>query len=618
MLQANAASAKAIREYRHHMGLDDSLLYAYGKWMWRLIHLDLGTSFGDGQEVLKKLREALPITVGLSMIALLITYLVAIPVGIYSAVKPGSMTDRGLTVGLFMLYSMPSQWVAVMLIVFFGTRLHWLPIQGLHSEGSTAYVDLAKHLLLPIVCLTYATFASLSRYMRSGMLEVIRQDYIRTARAKGLSERAVILRHALRNSLISIITLLGLTLPSLVGGAVIVERIFGLPGMGQLSFEAIQTKDIPVLDGRHRPCRRADDARAAAVRRAVRGVRSPDSGGGRITSRQSFWSRVWRQLKKRKLTVVALGVIGVLVLVAVFADFIASDLPIMLHYQGRMYFLPNMIDYPALQTGTITRCDRPCDPTNGPSSRYARRVRIPFVCAVFPARLRVRPRRSNGSAAIIPGGIPLPAWFTAPVFVVDWGAGGLHLPGHWHRAGAAGRVLRGLGRRARLARHRDHAELSATVSAPRHPGRAGTDYRLHHHDGHRSHPMAGSGAAHSGGSAEDPRARLRAGHSRAGRIVDAHPVPAHPSECDSAAFRDGHLRRRIGDSHRERVELPRVRRTGANSIVGAAHDRRLSEHEQPAGVAAGRAARAGDLRHGDRLQPRGRGLRDAIDPRLKT
>jgi peptide/nickel transport system permease protein len=249
VLQAGSSSAAAIREYRHHMGLDDSLLPAYGKWMWRLAHADLGVSFGDGQPVLKKLREALPVTVGLSLLALLITYLVAIPVGIYSAVRPGSATDRGLTVGLFMLYSMPSQWVAVMLIVLFGTRLHWLPIQGLHSEGNASYTDLARHLLLPLVCLTYASFASLSRYMRSGMLEVIRQDYIRTARAKGLAERAVILRHALRNSLISVITLLGLTLPALVGGAVIVERIFGLPGMGQLSFEAIQSKDIPVLMG---------------------------------------------------------------------------------------------------------------------------------------------------------------------------------------------------------------------------------------------------------------------------------------------------------------------------------------------------------------------------------
>ena len=249
-LNANAASAKAMREYRHLMGLDDPLLLGYGKWLWRVtVDHDLGTSFKDGQPVLTKLREALPVTLTLSLLALLLTYLVAIPVGIYSAVRPGSATDRALTGGLFLLYSLPSQWVAMLLIVTIGASWRWLPIQGLHSEGNTSLIDLAKHLVLPLFCLTYATFASLSRYVRSGMLEVIRQDYIRTARAKGLSERVVVFKHAFRNALITIITLLGLTLPALVGGAVIVERIFGLPGMGHLSFDAILSKDIPVLMG---------------------------------------------------------------------------------------------------------------------------------------------------------------------------------------------------------------------------------------------------------------------------------------------------------------------------------------------------------------------------------
>jgi peptide/nickel transport system permease protein len=133
--------------------------------------------------------------------------------------------------------------------VLLGTTWHWLPIQGLHSEGVRTLPDLLSHVVLPLLCLTYASFASVSRYMRAGMLDVLRQDYIRTARAKGLPERTVILRHALRNALTSIATLVGLTLPALVGGAVIVERIFGLPGMGQLSFDAISTKDIPVLMG---------------------------------------------------------------------------------------------------------------------------------------------------------------------------------------------------------------------------------------------------------------------------------------------------------------------------------------------------------------------------------
>lgn len=248
-LSQDSASMEAMREYRRLMGLDDPLFVGYGKWLWNMARGDMGTSFKDGRAVLKKIVEALPVTLSLSLLALLCTYLVAIPIGIYSAVRPHTKLDRGLTLGLFLLYSMPSQWVAMMLIVTVGVQLGWLPIHGLRSEGVDTTWDLALHLAMPLFCLTYATFASLSRYMRASMLEVIRQDYIRTARAKGLSERVVVLKHALRNSLISVITLLGLTLPTLVGGSVIIERIFGLPGMGRLSFEAILSKDIPVLMG---------------------------------------------------------------------------------------------------------------------------------------------------------------------------------------------------------------------------------------------------------------------------------------------------------------------------------------------------------------------------------
>lgn len=249
MLKASASSGAAITEYRRLMGLDDPMLVGYGKWLWRLVRLDLGTSFKDGRPVLEKLAQALPVTLTLSLASLLLTYLVAIPIGIWSAVRPGSLGDRASTLLLFLLYSMPSQWVAMLLVVSFGTSWDLLPIQGLHTEGVDTLGDRALHLVLPLVCLTYASFASLSRYMRAGMLEVIRQDYIRTARAKGLPERTVVLRHALRNSLVGICTLLGLTLPTLVGGAVIVERIFGLPGMGYLAFEAIVSKDLPVLMG---------------------------------------------------------------------------------------------------------------------------------------------------------------------------------------------------------------------------------------------------------------------------------------------------------------------------------------------------------------------------------
>lgn len=248
-LQSGAASAAAMREYRKLMGLDDPLMVGYVKWLGKMVQGDLGISFKDGRAVSAKLAEALPVTLMLSLLSLFFTYLVAIPVGIYSAVRPYSKLDQLMTMGLFLLYSMPAQWIAILLIVWLGTTLDWLPISGLHSEGVNSVWDTATHLVLPLFCLTYAAFASLSRYMRSSMLEVIRQDYIRTARAKGLSEKVVVLRHAFRNSLISIITLLGLTLPTLVGGAVIIERIFNLPGMGRLSFEAILSKDIPVLMG---------------------------------------------------------------------------------------------------------------------------------------------------------------------------------------------------------------------------------------------------------------------------------------------------------------------------------------------------------------------------------
>lgn len=248
-LQANATSAKAMEEYRELLGLNDPILVGYGKWLLKLAQGDLGTSFKYNLPVTDMILEALPITLGLSLVSLFITYLVAVPIGIFSAVKPGSFLDRTLTLVLFVLYSLPSQWVGILLIVSLGVGLGWFPIQGLHSQGDDSFLDLVMHVVLPIICLTYATFASLSRYMRASMLETIRQDFIRTARAKGLPERVVVLKHALRNSLISIVTLLGLTLPALVGGSVIIERIFGLPGMGHLSFEAILGKDIPVLMG---------------------------------------------------------------------------------------------------------------------------------------------------------------------------------------------------------------------------------------------------------------------------------------------------------------------------------------------------------------------------------
>jgi peptide/nickel transport system permease protein len=181
--------------------------------------------------------------------------LIAIPAGVYSAVRAESLWDRILTIGFFILYSLPSFWVAVMLIMLFGGGEYWdiFPVYGISSLGAEQYpffkwlVDRIWHLILPVFCLSYGGWAYLSRLMKAELLEVIREDYIRTARAKGLEERIVIMKHALRNALLPLITLLAYLLPSLFGGSVIIESIFSIPGMGQLGFEAVLSRDYPVI-----------------------------------------------------------------------------------------------------------------------------------------------------------------------------------------------------------------------------------------------------------------------------------------------------------------------------------------------------------------------------------
>jgi peptide/nickel transport system permease protein len=247
MLRPGGATVAQVREYRHRMGLDDPFLTGYARWLGHVVRGDLGRSFRDGRPVLDLLAEALPVTLLLALPSLLFGYLLAIPIGIVSGSRPGGLFDRSLSRIVFLLYSLPLQWVALLLVVVAaGTGL---PFYGLRSEGVRSIGDVLLHLLLPVACLTYGSLAVISRYLRSSMLEAMGQDYVRTARAKGLSERRVVLRHALPNSLLSLITLFGLTFPALTSGAVIVERIFGLPGMGKLTFDAVLGRDVPVLMG---------------------------------------------------------------------------------------------------------------------------------------------------------------------------------------------------------------------------------------------------------------------------------------------------------------------------------------------------------------------------------
>ncbi|MCD6459798.1 ABC transporter permease [bacterium] len=221
-----------------------------------VIKLDFGESYSHHMPVIELIKERLPISMQLSLISIFITYIIAIPLGVFSAVHQYKLSDKIITVTLFILYSLPSFWVANMFILFTtgGDFPNIFPTRFLHSPGAENLtfikwmLDWIWHLVLPITCLTYASFAYVSRQMRVGMLDIIRQDFIRTARAKGLSERAVIFKHALRNALIPTVTLLAFLLPALLGGSIIIEEIFTIEGMGKLSFEAILNRDYPIIN----------------------------------------------------------------------------------------------------------------------------------------------------------------------------------------------------------------------------------------------------------------------------------------------------------------------------------------------------------------------------------
>jgi peptide/nickel transport system permease protein len=238
-------------------GLNDTPLVAYGKWIGNVLRLNFGDSIIDHRSVASKIGERIGLTVTLAGSALVLSYLIAIPLGVAAALKRGQKIDRFISVTLFVLYSIPSFVAALLLILFVagGDYLNLLPMYGVHSidasdMGPFAYAwDFVRHMMLPVICLTYASLASISRYARVSMLESIDLDFVRTARAKGLSERLVIFRHALRNALIPIITIFALELPVLIGGAVIIESIFSLPGMGQLILQSLEARDTPVIMG---------------------------------------------------------------------------------------------------------------------------------------------------------------------------------------------------------------------------------------------------------------------------------------------------------------------------------------------------------------------------------
>lgn len=250
-------SAQVVEQTRKSFGFDKPLHIRYLIWLKKALTLDFGLSYKDQRPVRTKIFEGLLVSLQISFTSIILVYLIAVPIGVFCAVKQDSFADRAITLSLFILYSLPNFWVGTLMIVFLcgGDFLNIFPVAGLSSLNAEQWGfwrwlgDRLWHLILPIACMTYGGLASLSRYGRSGMLEVIRQDYITTARAKGLPEKLVIFRHAIRNSLIPIVTLAAALLPALLGGSVIIESIFSIPGMGRLTFEAILSRDYNLVMG---------------------------------------------------------------------------------------------------------------------------------------------------------------------------------------------------------------------------------------------------------------------------------------------------------------------------------------------------------------------------------
>jgi len=249
-----------IERIRTNMGLDQPMWKRYLVWLGvvpnsrgefaGLLEGEMGISYIDQTSVAENILDRLPNTLLLTVSSLLISLLIAIPLGVISAVKRHTLLDNVATVLSTAGVSIPAFWFGLMAILLFSVKLRWLPSGGMYTLGQEqSRWDLLKHLLMPASILSILNVAGWNRYVRSSMLEVLGQDYLRTARAKGLGERLVIVRHALRNALIPVATLIGLSLPSLVGGALVTETIFGWPGMGRLAYHAATKRDYPIIMG---------------------------------------------------------------------------------------------------------------------------------------------------------------------------------------------------------------------------------------------------------------------------------------------------------------------------------------------------------------------------------
>ena len=263
--KASEESRQKLRQIYH---LDEPVIVQYGLWLKRMVTLDFGKSFATHQRPVfwqvkdekgsitkGMIQDALPVTLLINVLSLVLIIAVALPLGVISALTQNRPPDRAITIFVFIGFAVPGFWLALMLMYWTGVIHDWLPISGLHSidfekmAWPAQILDVLKHLVIPVFISGLSGLAGISLYVRNGMLDVLHQDYITTARAKGLPENSVVYRHALRNALLPLITILGLSIPGLIGGSVIAESLFAIPGMGKLFYDAVLMRDFPVIMG---------------------------------------------------------------------------------------------------------------------------------------------------------------------------------------------------------------------------------------------------------------------------------------------------------------------------------------------------------------------------------
>lgn len=250
-------SETALGKFEEMYGLDKPLHIQYISWLKKVLVLDFGESFAiDGRSVSEKIGERIHITIGLNILSIFFIFLIGIPLGVISAYYQNSVLDKGITVFVFIGFAVPTFWLALLCMYYFSIHLGVLPLSGLKTEYTFQFMsfgdqvkDIINHLILPISISVFGSLAGISRFARNSTLDVLNEDYISAARARGISENKILFKHALRNSLLPVITIIGLSIPGLIGSSVIFESIFSIPGMGQLFYNSVMMRDYPVIMG---------------------------------------------------------------------------------------------------------------------------------------------------------------------------------------------------------------------------------------------------------------------------------------------------------------------------------------------------------------------------------